>query len=54
MSLTYCRYAIRTINMYNDILRIRTMYIAIMLSGNSGVVLPVLLLCRISTRYARC
>ena len=24
ISLTYCRYAIRTINMYNDILRIRT------------------------------
>ena len=40
--------------MYNDILRIRTICVATMLSRNSGVVLPALLLYRISTRYTRC
>ena len=50
MSLTYYRYAIRTMNIYNDILRIRTICIATMLSRNDGVILPTLLLYRISAR----
>ena len=40
--------------MYNDILRIRNMCVATMLSRNGGVVLPTLLLRRKSARYTRC
>ena len=54
ISLTHYRYTIRTRNIYNDILRIRIMCIAIILLRNNGVILSTLLLYRIFTRYARC